>query len=612
MEEKIKLKSISELLELNFFIPHYQRGYRWTEQQVKDLLNDIDNFSPKSIPGTEDKTFYCLQPVVVKECNEEIKRENDLSGQWFEVIDGQQRLTTIYLLIHYANEMWVGKQKNPEFDIRYETRKKSTEFLQKLKVDDELNKVMIDKSNIDFYHISKAYDTIHNWVTGYKGFDNNEFQSKLKSYAKVIWYKVDITEKETKKEINNSIKLFTRLNIGKIPLTNAELIKALFLSSSSFDKENSEDAIRKKMEISQMWDEIEQKLNEEDGYFWAFVTNEKREEYPTKIELLFDMISKKKRDQIDTMFTFLHFLNKSKDTTKPLWDLWLSIEQYYLTLCEWYRKKNLYHKIGYLVAIGEQISDLIELSLNQKKDMFENVLDDKIKKSVDFDIESLTYEKKSEYYKIEKVLLLFNVESVRANDSIAEFYPFKFHKNVSWSLEHIHAQNSESLDENKREQWSTWLRYHKELIEELIADNIQMENKEELKRLLSEINLYDNKDLKWEKFSTLADEVIAVFSEKSEDLSNEMHSISNLALLSHSDNAALNNAVFEVKRREIIRMDKKGSYIPLCTRRAFLKYYNDRPSTQQYYFWGKDDRDNYLNEIKNVLKDYLPEEELID
>ena len=57
-------------------------------------------------------------------------------------------------------------------------------------------------------------------------------------------------------------------------------------------------------------------------------------------------------------------------------------------------------------------------------------------------------------------------------------------------------------------------------------------------------------------------------------------------------------------------MDKMGKFIPLCTRRVFLKYYNDKPSTQQYYFWGKEDRKNYLHEIKTVLKQYLPSEDL--
>jgi uncharacterized protein with ParB-like and HNH nuclease domain len=88
---------------------------------VEDLLEDINAFIPTQIEKSDKKTWYCLQPVVVKECDERTKIENDLKGTWYEVIDGQQRLTSIFLIIHYANEMWVGKQKVPEFQLKYET-----------------------------------------------------------------------------------------------------------------------------------------------------------------------------------------------------------------------------------------------------------------------------------------------------------------------------------------------------------------------------------------------------------------------------------------------------------------------------------------------------------
>ena len=42
-------KSINWLYNKQFFIPHYQRGYRWTDVQVKQLLNDIDSFIPTGI-----------------------------------------------------------------------------------------------------------------------------------------------------------------------------------------------------------------------------------------------------------------------------------------------------------------------------------------------------------------------------------------------------------------------------------------------------------------------------------------------------------------------------------------------------------------------------------
>ena len=394
-----------------------------------------------------------------------------------------------------------------------------------------------------------------------------------------------------------------------LELNNAELIKALFLSSSSF-KENIDDSITKKMEISQIWDDIEQKLS--DDKFWSFVTNEKQDHYPTKIELLFDVISNRKKNEIDPLFTFLYFLEKSKDGKQKLWDIWLSIEQYYLTLCEWYKDKNFYHKVGYLIAEEGKLNirDLIELSLKEKKNNFESILDEKISNSVNFDIDTLSYENTGDYKKIEKLLFLFNVESIRANENITELYPFKFHKGVQWSLEHIHAQNSESLDKTKREPWYKWLNYHAKLLEELITDENNTDNINDLQILLNEINQFNNERLTWEKFNSITAKVIEKFSEKSDGHADEMHSLSNLALLSQPDNAALNNAVFEVKRREIIKMDIRGSYIPLCTRRVFLKYYNNKPSTQQQYFWSKSDRDSYLDAIKNVLEKYLPQEKI--
>ena len=109
-------------------------------------------------------------------------------------------------------------------------------------------------------------------------------------------------------------------------------------------------------------------------------------------------------------------------------------------------------------------------------------------------------------------------------------------------------------------------------------------------------------------FAAISDQIIELFSEEPDQRNNDMHSLSNLALLSQPDNAALSNAVFEVKRREIIKMDKRGSYIPVCTRRVFLKYYNEKPSTQQYYYWGREDRENYMQEIKKVLE-YYPSKE---
>ena len=85
-----------------------------------------------------------------------------------------------------------------------------------------------------------------------------------------------------------------------------------------------------------------------------------------------------------------------------------------------------------------------------------------------------------------------------------------------------------------------------------------------------------------------------------------LHSISNLALISASDNAALNNATFDVKRNHIIEMDKEGQFIPFCTKMVFLKYYTPSEGNQ-LHFWGQADRVAYVQAMNRVLAAYLDE-----
>src|SRR5690554_6003028 len=106
----ISIKTISELLKCDFFIPSYQRGYRWTEQQVTDLLNDVWEFINK--PNKKDDEWYCLQPVVVIKSDDDTKHKNNLIGDWHDVIDGQQRLTTTFLILKNLERFVESERKN--------------------------------------------------------------------------------------------------------------------------------------------------------------------------------------------------------------------------------------------------------------------------------------------------------------------------------------------------------------------------------------------------------------------------------------------------------------------------------------------------------------------
>lgn len=597
---------INELLNKQFFIPHYQRGYRWIDLQVKQLLDDIDSFNPREIQGKPgEKTFYCLQPVVVKLMNEDDKSEQKLIGEWYEVIDGQQRLTTIYIILQYINQKWRGEDKLPQFTLNYETRPDCVSFLENLKVNAD-DSVDIDKSNIDFYHISKALKTIRKWQLNYKEekgkpLNTSKFLSTFEEFSKIIWYKVSHDEK--------SQALFARLNIGKIPLTNAELTKALFLSNESFTDISDEDKRIKQFEIAKLWDHIELQLNGKDKKFWSFITNKKREGFDTKIELILDLITGKPEDVKDEYFTFLHFTKKQKEGS--LSDVWQEIEHFYNTISEWFSDKDYYHRMGYLITArefgkfkGVDLGQLVKDAKTKSKIDFSKQIDELIKDSVNVELSELRYEK--HYNQLFNVLLLLNVETNRKSKAISEFYPFKQHKDNVWSLEHIHARKSEYFDKTKRDPWFQWLNLHKSLLIEMLEQPLVVEKKESLSKILENLNKYNNDQLTWDRFSILFSEINDVFTSDTETLDRDSEGIKNLALLSQPDNSALNNSVFEVKRREIMRLDREGSFIPVCTRRAFMKYYNEDGLNAQNYFWSPDDRNAYFIIIENCLKDYLP------
>src|SRR5690554_6292067 len=128
MAEEIKLCSVSELFGKHFFIPAYQRGYRWEMRQITDLLKDILEFQKKANSRALGLgEFYCLQPLIVL-----YREEEDI----WEVVDGQQRLTTMYILLSYLATRGDYGIPPELFYIEYETREKesysSKEFLKNI------------------------------------------------------------------------------------------------------------------------------------------------------------------------------------------------------------------------------------------------------------------------------------------------------------------------------------------------------------------------------------------------------------------------------------------------------------------------------------------------
>lgn len=565
----LEAKPIGEIQGL-FNIPAYQRGYRWEKTQVKTLLNDL--YQCMEANGQEKE--YCLQPVVVQKRDE----------SQYNLIDGQQRLTTIYILLRYAQHYFPFFKTN--FSFEYETRKDTQVFLDKM--DPQLA-----QTNIDFFHIYQAYTTIKEWLEETFPADTNKQYFALSDLYKYINEKVKVIWYEVGSEVD-PIALFTRLNVGKIQLTNAELIRALFLSDTPDGMEN-----RKKYEMANQWDEIERQLRDDDDAFWAFFTRKSVKDYPTRIDILFDLMFHKQDTEKDPLFTFFKMEERLKRSDKD--SVWQEVVNSFLQLKGWYKDNVYYHKIGYLIASGSlTMADLFDEARGKCKSEFNKRLDELIAESITWctnDKDSywdLDYHK--DYNRICRILLLFNVLSTLGNGSQQRFL-FNKYNNEEWSIEHIHAQNSEGLKTVDLQ--LEWLQLHLPSLKAIHRDEPDNELIKTVEQAIDSIR--HNSSLVRSDFNDIFRRVVSDMSETTD--TDYINTLPNLALLSCGHNTCLSNSTFDVKRNLIINMDKRGEYIPYCTKMTFLKYY-DNSSDVQVHFWGQKDREAYLQAIQNVIAPY--------
>ncbi|WP_148787327.1 DUF262 domain-containing protein [Campylobacter concisus] len=578
----IEQRSVRDIIDkkINFNVPAYQRGYRWNKLNVTDLLDDLLEFRQDDINGK----FYCLQPLVVKKIGE----------NRYNVIDGQQRLTTIFIILKYLENLLREENGIDEiYMLSYETRKDSKDFLQNIasKTQDESNQ------NMDYFCMYQAYEAIKSWFKNKNASELLEIFTNSKDdkyHIEFIWYEVEDNEDE--------VKIFARLNSGKIPLTNAELIKALFLNVRNLKtrgapKECSEnEIITKQIEISKEWDEIEYTL--QDDEFFKFLT---KNDYPTRIELLFEILSGVKNTELDRYAIYRHFADKAKNGDGLLHLAtevkenkeeypWGNIKKIFLTFKFWFKDIEYYHLVGFLVASNIlSIEKIYNAAKDRTKNDFNIFLRENIKEKIKIeDIDKLEYEKNRK--DIENILLFFNIATILNNKSSNIRFFFSEFSTKRWSLEHIHAQNDKGLKDKKAQ--DAWL----SSVEKYLDDSKTSDK--ELTKMIGSFK----EDNKRNDFYILQTEILNRFGDK-ELL--DIHGIENLALLAADNNSSLSNGPFIEKREKIIEMDKNGEFIPICTKNVFLKYYTKELSN--VYFWSKQDQEDYKGSIIETLENFLGE-----
>lgn len=609
IKELYRLDSIREEYNLPkvhhevFTIPDYQRGYRWeAEIHVKALLKDVLDFMHMN-RNVDDR--YCLQPIVVT-------HSSNIQGAW-EVIDGQQRLITLYLLLHALGL--------PSFELIFEARSKSNDFLSNLIKYDTTN-----HDDPDFHFMSEAWMKIKQWLKENDdkepGFDL-EYKPVLWKNVNVIWYDIESSMRDT------NIDVFNRLNIGKIPLNDAELVKALLLSKIKGVYKDSVELTMRQSEINNEWHRIEIELRKPQK--WGFLTGNINKEYDSHIEFLFDLMAKNPDNGSDrqSYTTYLWFetqinsagRNPTLQGEKAI-ELWKQVKEAYARVNSWFcenynSETDIYHYVGYLLASRKaHIQNLYLNSFGKTRKEFKHYLKELVKNTIkDVKLDELKYDENKETIKI--ILLLFNVLSCeKIADGMYNRFPFDRYNDIAnesserrgWSLEHIFAQNSQNpMKEPKAAlRWlddtyasikniNNVIKVHKRN-EQGEQENVVIDLTE-LKEQIELMRYKKPNTLDLDAFNDLKNRINAVFGE------SDRHPLSNLALLSTKDNSTLNNAIFPTKRDRIIELEKNGRFIPPCTRNVFLKFYS--PSDSQPYYWSEDDQEAYLREIKKTINDFM-------
>ncbi|WP_368126679.1 DUF262 domain-containing protein [Bacteroides caccae] len=660
MDNSINQYAIGELLDGRYFyIPSYQRGYRWTEKQVGDLLRDLLCFANDfANEGKEKKQeqFYCLQPIIARPITNEDKLKSIFGTEYnesiqshgvWEIIDGQQRLTTIFLLYKYLLDQkgWDAETLKEEEDgkelyhIYYATRDGSSQFLEGLtiKTIEDSDEESL-KDNVDYYHMANAFKYIGKWIkTDGKtiniryqlggSLDNirtsffkllNGMSDTKGGSVQVLWYEIaEIKEK-------NNIKEFQKINTGKIRLTDAELIKGLFLLKKNF---TSGDKYIKQSELALEWEYIENTLHANN--FWYFL-QKKGYDMPNRIDLLFNLIYKKnalkeipeiewdsKIKEIDARlmdtrqseifrFYYNRFEGKmGEDLQQEVAVAWDEVMELFRTLDDWFCTPSIYNYIGLLSQCGE---DLCRLVLHFEympeticRDDFEKYLKERISyhlRGAKIDDENKqilnTYDK--DHDTIYKLLLTLNIhllnEQNQKLESESDVYKFPFDvlSAQNWDIEHIDSFHTNALkkEKDKREWIKTAMADRKD---ELKDDEVAA-----LKQKLDENALDDAINI----LKKNAQEV-----EVDEEIKN---TIGNLTLLDAATNRMYGNSLFCTKRRIIIERIKQGVFVPIATQYIFAKFFDEKGTNRS--LWTKEDMEAYHKYIYEALKQYIKLEEV--
>ena len=658
--------TVSKLLDDRyFFIPSYQRGYRWTKKQIYDLCNDLLEYCLKK--DKKEGSFYSLQPLIVR------KGKYCIDGKEiedaYEVIDGQQRLTSIFILYRFLakrlkyddiQEVADEYAQKKLYHIFYETRPNDFSTLEKSGFNAIVAK---DITDIDIAHISNAYLYLAEWLDNTLDQDKDcamatyllheapgNFSKKTvcdylfnllnntpnsNGSVQFIWY-------ELAKE-KDAIKEFLSENKGKIQLTDEEKIKGLFLQRSNFSKEVKN---LKQLSIAKDWELIENTLHRND--FWAFISKDFELE-DGRINVIFDYIFDREtkgqttQKEGDYLFRFFYqkFAQFNKQGTSAHIEyqvdtLWNEVMGCFRMLQNWYYNPKVYNLIGLLIKHGhsiQQISEIYEKESVINTDDFIEELNREIKReiidciSIKTNNEDLEFAENEEY-----VNLFFPGDKAQIHDLLRFINIREINKTIDNALKDIDKEDEEKkrsdIKRTSRDVLSHIYRFPFEALEVFDWDiehvdsattNSLTEPKEQkawidqAKGALLEVlkNDQDYQELESayndttnrDRNSTLKQMVNRVHQIIDEDESEiRKNWIGNLTLLDSGTNRSYKNMIFAWKENIIKNRIKAGVFVPICTQNIFNKSYTGCGTDRLSWSWK--DKKAYHAYILKEINDF--------
>lgn len=596
-------------------IPEYQRGYKWSPQQITQLMDDIHEFDTNG----DTNLFYCLQNVTLVENKEDPKKIN--------VVDGQQRLTTITLLLIFLNEGDRVLEK-----LVYSVREPSNEFIQRLVIEEDLQRSIIESDDFveflgrynkddfdyqDIYFMYNAFRSFNEWFNDNEKTTIDSFKDKLLNHVKLIVNRIeDVSEQE----------LFMNLNTGRVHLDGSDLVRAILITRVAreemleYDSENVENIVRlneRRVRIGWELDELNSwwskpNVNE---YFLMLKTiptgpqeTIKYDEKKHPINLLYRLwaVSKNHKN-----IRLKYFEAKNISALK----LYNTIIKIHRTLKDWFEDREIYHYLGFLFSNDNKLNFKFFWKIWNSKSMTRNrfilLLKKQLEKSafgdkpsddnqetgihfwihqmIDFDLESSTNWYDS--VKLEPTLLLLDIIShskVQDEGNPLPFLKPQYFTNYKEDKEHIYPCTPKELKVlNDLESPIEAINKYIENLNDGYEDN-----------LIEPFVLSENE---WIELSQDERE------EKRLQLKNEVHekrpinAIGNLVLLHLSINRGFGNDNYNNKRSIVVKNTKAGLYVRNHTLDVFVK----SEDSLDLNVWTMSDIKNNSHRIREQLIDFF-------